>query len=131
MADSNPRSGTRFRAPGFGSGRVRPGNHFQSNKGASNATLEGQIKGRESVDYVLGAREGHFMNVSMTTDNTSNYFNIIPPGKADEALFVGSIAGNQFDGILPASGDYKIRVYPMRNATPGRHGEIAPRDDHR
>lgn len=88
----------------------------QFHKGASSATVEGQIKGRESVDYLLGAREGQSMNVSMATDNRSSYFNIIAPGKANEAIFVGSIAGNQFEGTLPASGDYKIRVYLMRNA---------------
>jgi hypothetical protein len=88
----------------------------QFHKGASSATVEGQIKGRESVDYLLGAREGQSMNVSMATDNTSSYFNIIAPGKANEAIFVGSIAGNQFEGTVPASGDYKIRVYLMRNA---------------
>ena len=88
----------------------------QFHKGASSATVEDHIKGRESVDYVLGAREGQSINVSMATDNTSNYFNIIPPGKANEAIFVGSTSGNQFEGTLPASGDYKIRVYLMRNA---------------
>jgi hypothetical protein len=88
--------------------------HFH--KGASSATVEGHIKGRESIDYVLGAREGQSMNVSMATDNASSYFNIIPPGKADEAIFVGSMSGNQFEGSLPVSGDYKIRVYLMRNA---------------
>jgi hypothetical protein len=88
----------------------------QFHKGASSATVKGQIKGRESVDYLLGAREGQSMNVSMATDNRSSYFNIIAPGKANEAIFVGSIAGNQFEGTVPASGDYKIRVYLMRNA---------------
>jgi hypothetical protein len=88
----------------------------QFHKGASSATVEGQIKGRESVDYLLGAREGQSMNVSMATDNRSSYFNIIAPGKANEAIFVGSIAGNQFEGTVPAGGDYKIRVYLMRNA---------------
>ena len=88
----------------------------QFHKGASSATVEGHIKGRESIDYVLGAREGQSMNVSMATDNASSYFNIIPPGKADEAIFVGSMSGNQFEGSLPVSGDYKIRVYLMRNA---------------
>ncbi|ESQ14383.1 MAG: DNA breaking-rejoining protein [Thiohalocapsa sp. PB-PSB1] len=85
-------------------------------KGASSATVEGRIRGYESVDYLLGAREGQLMNVSMATDNRSNYFNVIAPGKTNEAMFIGSISGNQFEGTLPASGDYKIRVYLMRNA---------------
>jgi hypothetical protein len=95
--------------------------HFK--KGATSATVEGHIKGYETVDYVLGARKGQSMNVSMATKNGANYFNIIAPGKGDEALFVGSTSGNQFEGILPASGNYKVRVYLMRSAA--RRGEAA------
>ncbi len=49
--------------------------------------------------------------------------NIIAPGKENEAMFVGSSSGNQFEGRLPASGDYKVRVYLMRSAA--RRDEIA------
>jgi hypothetical protein len=95
----------------------------QFHKGANSATVQGTIKGYETVDYLLGARKGQYMNVSLATDNGANYFNIIAPGKADEAMFVGSTAGNQFEGTLPASGDYKVRVYLMRNAA--RRDEVA------
>ncbi|MFO1153147.1 MAG: hypothetical protein U1E42_05710 [Rhodospirillales bacterium] len=88
--------------------------HFKA--GASSATIEGRIKGDEVVDYVLGAREGQSMNISMATDNTANYFNILAPGQNEEAMFIGSTSGNQFEGVLPATGDYKVRVYLMRNA---------------
>jgi hypothetical protein len=95
----------------------------QFHKGANSATVHGTIKGRETVDYVLGARKGQSMNVSMATDNGANYFNIIAPGKADEAMFVGSTSSNQFEGTVPASGDYKVRVYLMRSAA--RRDEVA------
>ncbi|NEV64625.1 DNA breaking-rejoining protein [Thiorhodococcus minor] len=95
--------------------------HFK--KGASSATVEDSIKGYQGVDYVLGARKGQSMNVSMATNNTANYFNILAPGKTDEAMFIGSTSGNQFEGTLPASGDYKIRVYLMRSAA--RRDEVA------
>jgi len=95
--------------------------HFH--KGANSATMQGTLKGYETVDYLLGARKGQSMNVSLSTDNGANYFNIIAPGKADEAMFVGSTSGNQFEGTLPANGDYKVRVYLMRSAA--RHDEVA------
>ena len=76
-----------------------------------------------TIDYLLGAKQGQSMNVSMTSDNGANDFNIIAPGKENEALFVGSSSGNQFEGRLPASGDYKVRVYLMRSAA--RRDEIA------
>ncbi len=95
--------------------------HFK--KGATSATVEDSIKGYQSVDYVLGARAGQSMNVSMATNNSANYFNILAPGKEDEAMFIGSTSGNQFEGTLPANGDYKIRVYLMRSAA--SRGEAA------
>ncbi|WP_295886046.1 hypothetical protein [uncultured Thiohalocapsa sp.] len=57
----------------------------QFHKGADSATVEDSIKGYEGVDYVLGAKEGQLMNVSMATDNGAAYFNIIAPGKENEA----------------------------------------------
>ena len=63
------------------------------------------------------------MNVSMATDNGANCFNIIAPGETDVAMFNGSMDENQFEGTLPASGDYKIRVYLMRSAA--RRNETA------
>ena len=95
----------------------------QFHKGANSATVQGTIKGYDSVDYVLGARKGQSMNVSMSTDNTANYFNNLAPGKTDEAMFIGSTSGNQYEGTLPASGDYKVRVYLMRSAA--RRDEVA------
>ncbi len=95
----------------------------QFHKGANSATVQGTIKGYETVDYVLGARKGQSMNVSLSSDNGANYFNIIEPGKTDEAMFIGSTSGNQFEGTLPANGDYKVRVYLMRSAA--RRDEVA------
>jgi len=95
--------------------------HFKP--GASSATIKGKIKGYEGVDYVLEASKGQQMNVSMATDNGANYFNILAPGENEVAMFVGSTSGNQFEGTLPKSGAYKIRVYMMRSAA--RREEVA------
>lgn len=92
-------------------------------KGASSAVVEGSIKGYEVVDYVLGARNGQSMNVSMATNNGANYFIILAPGENAVAMFNGSVSQNQYEGILPKSGDYKIRIYMMRSAA--RRNEVA------
>jgi hypothetical protein len=92
-------------------------------RGASSATIEASIRGHETVDYVLNAGKGQSMNVSMATDNGANYFNILAPGESEVAMFNGSTADNQFEGVLPGSGDYKIRVYLMRSAA--RRNETA------
>ena len=96
---------------------------IQFEPGANSAIVESSITGYEIVDYVLGAREGQYMNVSMATDNTGNYFNILMPGENEVAMFNGSIGENQYEGILPKSGDYKVRVYMMRSAA--RRNEVA------
>jgi hypothetical protein len=95
--------------------------HFKP--GASSATVKGKIKGYETVDYVLEASKGQQLNVSMSTDNLSSYFNILSPGENEVAMFIGSTSGNQYEGTLPKSGPYKIRVYMMRNAP--RRDEVA------
>jgi hypothetical protein len=92
-------------------------------KGASSATLQGTIKGDETVDYVLRAVQGQYMNVSMATDNTASYFNILAPGETEVAFFNGSTSENQFEGQVPATGDFRIRVYMMRSAA--RRNEVA------
>lgn len=95
----------------------------QFERGANSAVIEDSIAGYDIVDYVLGAREGQYMNVSMATDNGGNYFNILAPGEDEVAMFNGSIGENQYEGILPESGDYKARVYMMRSAA--RRNEVA------
>lgn len=84
--------------------------------GANSATVEDSITGYESVDYLLGVQEGQLINVSMATQHTATYFNVLEPGETDVATFIGSINGNQYEGIASASGDYRIRVYMMRSA---------------
>jgi hypothetical protein len=95
----------------------------QFERGASSAVIEDSITGYETMDYVLGAREGQYMNVSMATDNTANYFNIRAPRETEVAFFNGSVSENQYEGILPESGDYRIRVCLMRSAA--RRDELA------
>ena len=52
------------------------------------------IRGYEIVDYVLEAGKGQSMNVSMATDNLSSYFNILPPGESEVAMFIDSTNGS-------------------------------------
>lgn len=95
----------------------------QFERGKNSAVIESSVTGYASVDYVLGARKGQYMNVSLATDNGANYFNILTPGEDQVALFNGSVNGNQYEGILPETGDYKVRVYLMRSAA--RRNETA------
>jgi hypothetical protein len=96
---------------------------IQFAKGASSATIKGSLKGDQTIDYKLRARAGQSMSVKLASSNASNYFNVLPPGSQDVAVFVGSSGGNEWSGSLEADGEYTVRVYLMRNAA--RRNETA------
>ena len=83
--------------------------------GDSSAKIKGQLKGDETVDYVLRAKAGQILTVTLKTSHGANYFNVLPPNSTDVAMFIGQIGGD-FKGILPTDGDYTVRVYLMRSA---------------
>lgn len=83
---------------------------------ANTVVIQGSIQGYQIIDYVLRAKSGQAMDIRLQTENTATYFNIIEPNKSDEAMFIGSILGGEFEGSAEISGDYKIRVYMMRSA---------------
>ncbi len=86
------------------------------------ATVQGKVSGYDSAEYLLAGKTGQRLTVRLKISNRSGYFNLTAPS-ADTALFTGSIEGDSFDGTLPATGDYRITVYLMRNAA--RRGETA------
>jgi hypothetical protein len=97
---------------------------LQFTKGASSATVKGSLKGDKTIDYKLRAKAGQTMSVTLKTNNSANYFNVLPPGSTGEAIFVGSTSGNEWTGPLPAAdGEYTVRVYLMRSAA--RRNETA------
>lgn len=86
------------------------------------AELEQQITGDEFNDYLVSAKAGDILNVTLTPSNLSNYFNILPLD-SNEAVFIGSIEGHEAKYQLSTDGDYIVRVYLMRNAA--RRGETS------
>jgi hypothetical protein len=106
---------TTLASPGWASSAIAS-KPVQFQKGESSASIKGTLKGDQIVDYKLRARAGQTMNVHLQTSNRSAYFNVLPPGSDEQALFVGSISGNEWNGVLPADGEYRLRTYLMRNA---------------
>jgi len=95
--------------------------HFA--KGASSAQIKSELRGYQTIDYKLSARAGQTMKVALHTSNAANYFNLMAPGAREEAFFIGSTEGNAWAGVLPADGEYTVRVYLMRSAA--RRNETA------
>ena len=86
-------------------------------KGASSATVKGTLKGGADVDYLVRAAAGQTLQVKLQGTNSQNDFNVLPPGSANVAMYVSSMTGERsWSGMLPADGDYAIRVYLMRPA---------------
>ena len=96
--------------------------HFD--KGTSGSTVKGHVKGYDTVNYTLEAKEGQTMRVSL--ESKKAYMNIFEAGKSvgDAAMFIGSIKGQNYTGNLAKSGTYTIQVYLMRNEA--RRGTTAP-----
>jgi hypothetical protein len=97
-----------------GSSQVR----FQPGK--SSAVLNGTVSGHKYHDYLLRARAGQRMTVKLTVGATnghgSAYFNILPPGSDNVAIYNSSTSGNRNGSVrLPEDGEYRIRVYLMGN----------------
>lgn len=97
--------------------------HFRP--GSTSTAIAGKVQGDQSVDYLLNARAGQKLSVSLTSSNRSVYFNLIAPGEKDVAFYVGSNSDelNRFQGSVPASGNTRVRVYLYRAAA--RRGEVA------
>ena len=86
-------------------------------KGASSATIKGTMKGGATVDYVVRAAAGQTLEVKLQATNPQNFFNVLPPGSANVAMYVSNMTGEpSWSAVLPADGDYAIRVYLMRPA---------------
>jgi len=93
-------------------------------KGNDNTAVQGKVTGDGYHDYLLGAKAGQSMGVSLITDGNA-YFNILPPGSGGEAIYNSSVNGNDATGVrLPKSGNYTIRVYLMGAAADG--GKTVP-----
>lgn len=83
------------------------------------AMVSGHVTGHEYMDYRLAANAGQqmFAELSVTggDGNGTVYFNILPPGSDDVAIYNSSMAENSTTISLPDSGTYTIRVYQMGN----------------
>jgi hypothetical protein len=88
--------------------------------GATSTTINGSVVGDEYIDYVVNARSGQTMVVSLavtgTNGNGSAMFNIVPAGQDFPAIYNGSNDDhNRAEVVLPEGGDWAIRVYLMGN----------------
>ena len=89
---------------------------IQFDQGKTSTSVSGQITGNDSIDYQLRAGAGQTMTVDFKASKGAAYFNVLPPGRQGEAIFIGSSAGNHFQGRLEDDGVYTLRLYLMGGA---------------
>lgn len=93
---------------------------IQFQPGATSTTINGSVRGDEYIDYVVNARGGQTMVVSLavtgTNGNGTAYFNILPAGQDYGGPYIGHMDDdNRAEITVPSDGDWSIRVYLMGN----------------
>lgn len=83
--------------------------------GAKPVTVMGTIKGDGSADFRIEALAGQTLTVLLNAKHPQTYFNLIPSG-SQEAMFIGSSAGNRAEVVIPTDGEYTLQVHLMRAA---------------
>ncbi|MBP0617788.1 hypothetical protein [Jiella mangrovi] len=94
-------------------------NRVSFSAGSDNASVSGRVIGKQYRDYILGARRGQAMAVSVIVDagngDGTAYFNVLPPGSSNEAIFNGSLDGSDASVSVLRDGNYTVGVYLMGN----------------
>jgi hypothetical protein len=83
--------------------------------GSTATRLQGTLKGDQTIDYRLRAGAGQRLTVDLKASHPQTFLNVIAAGSSS-ALFIGSVSGNRFSGLLPSDGDVTVRMYLMRPA---------------
>lgn len=85
-------------------------------RGATRATVRGYLRGaRDEANFVLRAKAGQHMRVEIRGRGATRGTVTFPSGQSD-----GQPGGVVFNGILPDTGDYGIRVTESTMADPWR-----------
>jgi hypothetical protein len=98
-----------FLLPLFSNGQSSRNVVFPSGKNSAYQT--GTVKGSQYINYRVNVKTGQTINVSINSKNKSVFFNVLPPGSKDVAIYNSSIDGNKFSGVADNSGSFTIRVY--------------------
>lgn len=82
--------------------------------GTNGTVLAGTLGGGDAVNYLLGARNGQFLNVSLLDSGPDTHFNIfMPNGELLYESTKGGDNGNTYRGQLYLDGDNTITVYSL------------------
>ena len=81
--------------------------------GKSAATLKGTVRGYGARDYIIHASAGQTLDVKVRGTNQLTVFTVLMPNGHN---LEGAAEMDEFNGELPATGDYVVRVDMIRAA---------------
>ncbi|MEM1366703.1 MAG: hypothetical protein AAGG02_01560 [Cyanobacteria bacterium P01_H01_bin.15] len=77
--------------------------------GSTGTTVTGELGSSQGVRYLLNARDGQFLRVSLRPNNPyTNYIIYVPGG---DILFESSQGGDEYYGQLYLTGDHVVEVF--------------------
>ena len=91
-----------------GGGKAEP-NRIEFKRGTSSTMISGVVRGDEQAEYVLGAKQGQRLVITLTSVPVkSSVFQLL--GEENDTLGLEHDANFEYSGILPRTGDYFITV---------------------
>ena len=91
-----------------GGGKAEP-NRIEFKRGTSSTIISGVVRGDEQAEYVLGAKQGQRLVITLTSVPVkSSVFQLL--GEGNDTLGLEHDANFEYSGILPRTGDYFITV---------------------
>lgn len=87
---------------------------WQPGPGVASKVFSGSVTGYQQVRYLIDLRPGQIFETELDhRGGASLYHNVTSPSGV--TVFVGSSAGNRFQGPIREAGSYEVFVYLMRN----------------
>jgi hypothetical protein len=83
-------------------------------RGKHSATLRGRVSREKAMLYIVGAKAGQSMTVTLGGDAKTRFDLSGPKDTSGQTMASGE---TEWSGTLPADGDYKIFVFTEANAT--------------
>ena len=77
-------------------------------KGHNSATLQGRVSQRKAILYIVGAKAGQSMTVSLDGDAKTRFDLSGPKDKGGQTMANGE---SEWSDTLPDTGDYRILVF--------------------
>jgi hypothetical protein len=82
--------------------------HVRFPKGHNSATLRGRVSQRKAILYIVGAKAGQSMTVSLDGDTKTRFDLSGPKDKSGQTMANGA---TEWSDTLPDTGDYRILVF--------------------